>query len=412
MGIGTEPFWSGIAEGRSAVRPISLFESANFPVKVAAEVKDFDPKRFIEQRKSLKVMARDIQLTVSAARMGMEDSAIEIAKIDPTRLGISLGASLISMSIEELSPSVRYSLTESGAFDIGKFGSDGMNLLFPLWMLKYLPNMPACHISIMYNAQGPNNTLTTACAASTQAIGEGLKVIQRGDADIMITGGGDAKVNPLNVLRYYFSKCLSASARPPEKVSRPFDRDRDGFVVGEGAGIVILEELEHARRRGAKIYAELVGYGTASDGAGSLGQGFNGRGLAYAAESALDDAEVNRDEIDYISASGLATVLADRAETAGIKSVFGAAAGGIPMSAIRSMIGYPGASIGALQLIGAIMTVQRGVLPPTINLETPDPECDLDYVPNTAREKEVRTAMVNSFGMGGHTASLILKKFV
>lgn len=212
IGIGVEPFWSGISEGRSGVHKISLFDATGFPVSVAAEVKEFEPKRFIEQKKALKVMARDIQLAVGAARMGMEDSGIDITKIDPTRLGISLGAGLISMSIEELSPSVRSSLTENGEFDIGKFGADGMNLLFPLWMLKYLPNMPACHISIMYNAQGPNNTLTTACAASAQAIGEGLKVIQRGDADIMITGGGDSKLNPLNLLRYYFSGCSRPGA--------------------------------------------------------------------------------------------------------------------------------------------------------------------------------------------------------
>ncbi len=411
LGIGTEPFWSGIAQGRSAVNRINLFDTTGFPVTIAGEVKDFEPKRFIEQKKALKVMARDIQLAVGAARLGMEDSGIDITKIDPTRLGISLGASLISMSIEELSPSVRSSLTETGQFDIAKFGADGMNLLFPLWMLKYLPNMPACHISIMYNAQGPNNTLTTACTASAQAVGEGLKVIQRGDADIMITGGGDSKVNPLNLLRYYFSNCLSTSAREPHQVSRPFDKERDGFVLGEGAGIVVLEELEHAKKRDARIYAELVGYGVASDAAGILGQDFNGRGLVYSMESALEDAQVSKDAIEYISANGLSTKSADRVETAAVKQVFGDRAYDIPMSSIKSMVGHLSSAAGVIQLASAILSMRHRVITPTINYDTPDPECDLDYVPNASRQEAFKTALVNSFGMGGHTASLIIKKF-
>lgn len=411
LGIGTEPFWAGISQGRSAVDRIGLFDVTGFPVSVAAEVKEFEPKRFIEQKKALKVMARDIQLAVGAARLGMEDSGIDITKIDPTRLGISLGASLISMSIEELSPSVRSSLNDAGEFDIGKFGADGMNLLFPLWMLKYLPNMPACHVSIMYNAQGPNNTLTTACAASSQAIGEGLKVIQRGDADIMITGGGDSKINPLNLLRYYFSNCLSTSTREPQQVSRPFDNERDGFVIGEGAGIVILEELEHAKKRGAKIYAELVGYGVASDAAGVLGQDFNGRGLVYAMESALEDAQLRKEEIEYISANGLSTKSADKVETAAVKKVFGDRAYDIPMSSIKSMIGHLSAAAGVIQLASAILSMRHKLITPTINYDAPDPECDLDYVPNVSRQEAVKTVLVNTFGMGGHTASLIVKKF-
>ncbi|MDP8263545.1 MAG: beta-ketoacyl-ACP synthase II [Candidatus Ancaeobacter aquaticus] len=411
LGIGKEVFWDGLSKGRSGIAPVTLFDPGDFPVKIAGEIDNFDPKQFIQQRKSLKVMARDIQLAVAAAQLGVSDAGIDFETIDPTRLGTSLGTSLISMSIDELSPSVQNSLDENADFSIQKWGAEGMNMLFPLWMLQYLPNMPACHISIRYNTQGPNNTITSACAASTQAIGEAFKVIQRGDADMMIAGGTDSKVNPLNYLRYYFSKCLSVNnTRDPQKVSRPFDKERDGFVIGEGAGIVILEEYEHAKKRGAKIYSELAGYGAASDAAGVYGDNYNVNGLIYSMKNVLEDAECNHDDIDYISVNGLSTQIADKIETEAIKNVFNEHAYSIPMSSIKSMIGHLGASSGVVQLVAAALSLENNIVLPTINYETKDSDCDLDYVPNTPREKECRSALLNSFGLGGQIASLIIKK--
>ncbi len=306
---------------------------------------------------------------------------------------------------------MRNSANENGDFEIRRFGSEGMNTLFPLWLLKYLPNMLACHISINYNAQGPNNTITTACCASAQAIGEAYKVIQRDGADIMLAGGSDSKVNPLSVLRYELLGVLSHNNKEPAKASRPFDRDRNGFVVGEGSGIVILEELEHARRRGAKIYAEVLGYGTACEGNGILHLDPQARGLVHSMAEALGESALDASQIDCLYAHGLSDPVKDRLETMAIHKVFGAQAKKLSVSAIKSMIGHLGAGASVVEFIAALLSMRDGIIPPTINYENPDPACDLDYVPNTARRKEVRAVMTNSYSFGGQSACLVAKKW-
>ncbi len=411
VGIGKEAFWNGLSNGHSGIGPITLFDTTGFGVHFGGEVKDFHPQTYIEQRKSLKVMARDIQLAVAAAKLAVDDSKLDTKAIEPWRFGCSLGAGLISTSIEELGPAVRNSTDQNGEFDIHRFGSEGMNTLFPLWLLKYLPNMLACHISINYNAQGPNNTITTACCASTQAIGEAFRVIQRDGADIMLAGGSDSKINPLSFLRYELLNVLTHNGVDPTKASRPFERDRDGFVVGEGSGIVVLEDLEHAQRRGATIYAELVGYGTACEGSGILEMNEKARGLVHSMREALSESGLNPAQIDYINANGLSDLKKDRLETLAIKEVFGSHAKELAVSSIKSMIGHLGAGAGVVEFISSIMSLGSGIIPPTINYDNPDPECDLDYVPNTARQKSMKAVLTNSFGFGGQSACLALKKW-
>ncbi len=411
MGIGKEAFWESLTHGRSGIGPITLFNAEGFKVNFGGEVKNFHAQEYIEQKKSLKVMARDIQLAVAAARLAMEDSKLDSKSLDPVRFGLSLGAGLISTSIEELGPAVRNSANEKGEFDIHRFGHEGMTTLFPLWLLKYLPNMLACHISINYNAQGPNNTITTACCASTQAIGEAFRVIQRNDADIMLAGGSDSKINPLSMLRYELLGVLSHRQEEPIKASRPFDRDRDGFVVGEGSGIVILEELEHAVRRGAKIYGELVGYGTASEGNGILELHPHARGLVRSMKEALSESGMQPSQIDYVSAHGLSDPKKDRLETFAIKEVFGTHAKKLAVSSIKSMIGHLGAGAGVVEFISSLLSLQAGMIPPTINYENPDPECDLDYVPNAARRKPLSAVLSNSYSFGGQSACLVSKRW-
>jgi 3-oxoacyl-[acyl-carrier-protein] synthase II len=411
VGIGKEDFWNALVQGKSGIGPITLFRTDGFQVNFGGEVKDFVPQKYIQQRKSLKVMARDIQLAVSAAALAVTDANLDTTAVDPSRFGVSFGAGLISTSIEELGPAIRNSTDQKGEFDIRRFGQEGMQTLFPLWLLKYLPNMLACHISINYNAQGPNNTITTAGCASTQAIGEAFRVIQRDDADIVLAGGSDSKINPLSLLRYELLNLLSHRKDDPTKASRPFDRDRDGFVIGEGSGVIVMEELEHAERRGAKIYAELVGYGTACDGNGVLDLNSDGRGLVHCMSEALSESGLDSSQIGYINAHGISDLKKDRIETLAIKKVFGAQAKNVAVSSIKSMIGHLGAGAGVVECIASLMSLQEGVLPPTINYENSDPECDLDYVPNTARKKPIEALLSNSYSIGGQSACLAMKRW-
>jgi 3-oxoacyl-[acyl-carrier-protein] synthase II len=271
--------------------------------------------------------------------------------------------------------------------------------------------MVAAHISILHGAQGPNNTIVTACSASTQAIGEAMRIVERGDAEVMLAGGADSRIDPLSLVAYTLLGALSPSRRPPEQVSRPFDRDRDGFVLGEGGACLVLEAEEHARARGATIYAECAGYGSAFDAFAVTQPEPEGRGAVQSMREALKDARLQPDEIDYISAHGTSTVLNDLAETVAVKTVFGARAPKVPMSSIKSMIGHLIGAAGALEALVSVLAIRDGIVPPTINYESPDPQCDLDYVPNAAREMRVRTVLSNSFGFGGQNASLVLREY-
>ncbi len=410
-GITAESFWSATCEGKSGIARIESFDPTGFAVQVAGEVKGFDPARFVPNRKALKVMGRNIRFGVAASRMAMEHSGLLETPPDPARFGVVMGSGIVPTDVEEVGQAILASLDEEGRFDLRRFGTTGQKTLFPLWLLKHLPNMVAAHVSIFHQAQGPNNTIVTACSASTQAIGEAMRILERGDADVMLAGGADSRIDPLSLVAYALLGALSTSGRAPDKVSRPFDRDRDGFVLGEGAGVLVLETEEHARARGATVYAECVGYGSSFDAFAATQPEPEGRGAVRSMREALRDASLSPDDVDYISAHGTSTVLNDLAETVAVKKLFGPRASRVPMSSIKSMIGHLIGAAGALEAVVSVLAIRDGVLPPTINYDTKDPACDLDYVPNEARRANVRTVLSNSFGFGGQNASLVIREY-
>ncbi len=412
-GIGKEAFWSACLNGRSGVGPIRSFDASAHPVKIAAEVTGFDVVPYLSngQRKTLKVMSRAMQFGVGAAGMAIQDSGLELTRVNPERLGVVMGTGIVPVDLAELAPALCEACDAKGQLQPTRLGRGGGSALFPLWILKHLPNMVAAHISLALNAQGPNATITTACAAGTQAVGEAFRLIARGDADIVLAGGADSRMDPLLLLAYAALGTLSRADRPPAEVSRPFDGQRDGFVLGEGAGVLVLEELKRARRRGAVIYAEVLGFGSSFDAYGITKPDPEGRGAARAMEWALKEARVDHHHVDYINAHGTSTRLNDLMETAAVKRVFGEGARRLPLSSIKSMVGHLIGAAGAVEAVALALTLQEGVLPPTINHTHPDPECDLDYVPNNAREVLVRTAMSTSFGFGGQNAALVMRRF-
>lgn len=410
IGVGMEAFQQGLLSGKCGIARLSAFDPSACQGQVAGEVKDFDPKDYIKPRKALKVMARDIQLAVSAAAMAMADCKVQGA-VDPTRMGVSIGAGFMSSEVDELGVAISHACSGPGAFDIRKFGAEGMGHLFPLWLLKYLPNMLACHISIIYDAQGPNNTVTTACAAGAQAIGEGCRVIERGAAEVMICGSADSKINPVSWVRYMLFSELSERNEAPEKACRPFDRDRCGMVIGEGAGIVVVEELSHALKRGARIYAEIVGYGTSCDVTATNGKARTGEARADCMLRALKDANLCPESVDYISACGLGTRENDRIEADALRRVLGDRAPRVPVSSMKSMMGHLGAGAGSVELAGCVVALARSIVPPTLNCDRPDDGVDLDFVPNRPREAKIDVALSNTASFAGQNAAIVIKKF-
>ncbi|HXG09522.1 MAG TPA: beta-ketoacyl-ACP synthase II [Gemmataceae bacterium] len=412
-GIGKEAFWSACVNGRSGVGPIRTFDASGHPIKIAAEVPDFDITPFVppEQRKSLKIMGRATRFGLAAAGLAVEDSGLDLSREDPESIGVVMGTGLVPIDLPDVVPILLGSCNGNGQLEVPRLGQQGTDALFPLWILKYLPNMLAAHISMALHAQGPNSTITTACAAGTQAVGEGFRLIARGDANVVLAGGADSRIDPLLLLAYAALGALSPATRPPTEVSRPFDRQRDGFVLGEGAGVLVLEELEHARRRGAHIYAEVLGLGSSFDAYAVTKPDPEGRGAARAIRWALREARIDPHDVDYINAHGTSTRLNDLMETVAVKRVFGERARALPLSSIKSMVGHLIGAAGAVEAVALALTLERGVLPPTINLTHPDPGCDLDYVPNCAREVPVATAVSTSFGFGGQNAALVMRRF-
>ena len=411
-GTGTEAFWSATQAGQSGIAPIQAFDTEGFEVRSAGEVKNFRAQDYVKNRKSLKIMGRNIRFGVAAAKLAVESSGLDETPPDPTRYGVVMGSGIVPTDVVEVGAAVIESLDADRNFDLRKFGESGQKLLHPLWLLKHLPNMVAAHISIQQGAQGPNNTIVTACSASTQAIGEAARVIERGDADVMIAGGADSRIDPLSLVAYTLLGAVTTNAdRAPEELSRPFDRDRDGFVLGEGAACVILEDEEYAKKRGATIYAELSGYGSSFDAEGVTRPSMDGVHAARAMTLALKDAGVAADEIDYVSAHGTSTRLNDLMETNAVKLALGDHARKVPLSSIKSMIGHLIGAAGAMEVATSVLALRDGVIPPTINLHTPDPECDLDYVPNEARELRLKTVLTSNFGFGGQNAALVLRKY-
>jgi 3-oxoacyl-[acyl-carrier-protein] synthase II len=313
------------------------------------------------------------------------------------------------MDMGEIMPLLLKVADENGQFDLNRLDPANGSPLFPLWLLKYLPNMVAAHISMAFNAQGPNSTITTACVAGTQAVGEGFRMIARGEADVCITGGADSRLDPLLLMAYHALGTLSSADRPPEEISRPFDRLRDGFVLGEGAGVLILEDYEKAKARDAHIYAEVVGFGSSFDAYSITKPDPEGKGGARAIRNALEEAHLNPEDIGYINAHGTSTRLNDTMETAAVKRVLGEHARTVPISSIKSMIGHSIGASGAVEAVALALTLSDSVIPPTINLTNPDPACDLDYIPNIARDHVPGIALSTSFGFGGQNGALIMK---
>jgi 3-oxoacyl-[acyl-carrier-protein] synthase II len=412
-GVGKDAFWSACLDGKSGVGPICSFDASSHPVKIAAEVPDFDVLPFVppSQRKSLKIMSRAMRFAVGAAGLGLKDSGIEMNRENPERVGVVMGTGLVPIDLPEISSHLHAAFDEHGNFQPTQLGQRGANGLFPLWILKYLPNMVAAHISLAFNAQGPNSTITTACAAGTQAVGEAFRLIARDDADIVLAGGADSRIDPFMILAYMALGALSTSLRPAAEVSRPFDGQRDGFVLGEGAGVLVLEEYERAKKRGAPIYAEILGLGSSFDAYAATKPDPVARGAARAITEALREARVDPKDVDYINAHGTSTRLNDLMETTAVKRVFGEGAKTLPMSSIKSMVGHLIGAAGAVEAVALAMTLASGAVPPTINQTQRDPGCDLDYVPNTAREMRSTIAVSTSFGFGGQNAALVMRRF-
>jgi len=412
-GVGKEAFWQACVEGRSGIGPIECFDASEHPVRVAGEVRGFDAAQYIPatHRKSLKIMGRAARFGAAASGMAVRDAGLDMAKEDSERVGVVMGSGLVPIELPEVATVLAKACDADGRLHPERLGRQGAHALFPLWLLKYLPNMIAAHISLLHNAQGPNNTVVTACAAGTQAVGEAFRLIGRGDADVMLAGGADSRLDPLLLLAYAALGAISPARRPPEEVSRPFDGQRDGFVLGEGAGVLVLEELERAKRRGAVIYAEVLGLGSSFDAYAVTKPDPEAGGAARAIRWALNEAQVDPGDVDYINAHGTSTRLNDLMETTAVKRVFGEGARALPLSSIKSMVGHLIGAAGAVEAAALALTLHTGVLPPTINHTTPDPECDLDYVPNCAREMPVRTAVSTSFGFGGQNAALVMRGF-
>jgi 3-oxoacyl-[acyl-carrier-protein] synthase II len=410
-GIGRRQFSEAIFEGRSGVGFVESFDTSGLAIKIAGEVKNFNVLPYLgDYRKNLKLMSRAAQFAVGAAAMAVEDSGLDAGKLDPARFGVCMGTGITPVDVTELVDPIRKSVGWDGAFDLVRFTTARAESIFPLWLLQHLPNMAAAHISILHHAMGPNNTIVTACAAGTQAVGEAFRLIRRGDADVMLAGGCDSRLDPQLFVAYNAMKAVSTSLRPPVEVSRPFDAERDGFVLGEGAAVLVMESYRRAKRRKATIYAEITGYGSSFDAFGITRPEPEGKGAALSMSAALREARLDPSQVDYINAHGTSTKLNDLMETVAVKRVFGHRAASIPMSSQKSMIGHLIGASGAVEAAATALSLERGVVPPTINLATPDPECDLDYVPNLSREMPVRTAISNSFGFGGQNASLVLTR--
>ena len=396
LGKNLEITWESAINGKSGVGPLTRTDASKFPMKVSAEVKDdFDITEFVD-RKEARKMDRFVHYAVASAIMALEDAKLNITPDIAERVGVWIGSGIGGME------------THQEQFRI--FEEKGYRRVSPFFVPMMIPDMASGQVSIITGAKGINSCSVTACASGTNSIGDAFKVIQRGDADIMITGGAEAPITDMAVAGFSSAKAITTN-EDPKTASRPFDLNRDGFVMGEGAGILILESLDSALRRGAKIYAEIVGYGATGDAYHVTAPAPEGEGGARAMKQALDDSGLKPNEIDYMNAHGTSTPYNDKYETLAIKTVFGDHASKLAISSTKSMTGHLLGAAGAVEAIFCVKAIEESIIPPTINYETPDPECDLDYVPNEARKQELRAAMSNSLGFGGHNATLVFKKY-
>ncbi|WP_031515309.1 beta-ketoacyl-ACP synthase II [Desulfofalx alkaliphila] len=396
VGTGLEKFWSSLTGGVSGIDRITRFDPSDYNTQIAGEVKDFTATDYLEKKEARR-MDKFSQFAVAATGMAIKDANMDFEKIKKDRVGVIIGSGIGGME----------TLWDQAQVLQNK----GPGRISPFLVPMMIANMGAGQVAITYGLQGPNITAITACASSNNAIGDAFKLLQRGGADAVITGGTEAPITALSVAGFCAMKAMSTRNDEPQKASRPFDSERDGFVMGEGAGILVLETLEHAKARGARIYAEIVGYGSTCDAYHITAPDPKGEGAARAMKMALEDGNISIDEVDYINAHGTSTPLNDRLETMAIKSVFGERAGKIAISSTKSMTGHLLGAAGGVEAVACVLSIVHGIIPPTINYEHPDPDCDLDYVPNKARKREVNVALSNNLGFGGHNVTIAFKKY-
>lgn len=396
LGVGVKSSWEALLEGRSGIGTITAFDSSDLPVRIAGEVKGFDPLIYIEP-KEVKKMDRFIHFSIAASTMAIEDSGLKITGENAERVGVIIGSGMGGLPAIEHYHQV--------------YLERGYRKITPFFIPMLIINLASGQVSIKFGAKGPNSAVATACATGSHAIGDAYRVIQRGDADAMIAGGTESVITPMAVGGFAVMKALSTRNDDPERASRPFERDRDGFVIGEGAGIVILESLESARKRNARIYAEIIGYGMTSDAYHITAPAPDGEGAASCMAITLKDGGISPDTVDYINAHGTSTKYGDEHETAAIKRVFGEHAYKLHVSSTKSMTGHLLGAAGGVETVISILSIHHSVIPPTINLDNPDPECDLDYVPHRPKNTDVDYALSNSFGFGGTNACLLFRKF-
>jgi len=396
LGIGVEENWSAIINGKSGIGPITRFDTGSFPVRFAGEVSCFDAERYMGH-KEVKKMDRFIHFAVAASDYALKDSGYKITEKNAERVGVQVGVGLGGLPAIEKYHNL--------------YKERGVRKISPFFIPMVIANLASGQVSIHSGAKGPNTCVVTACATGTHSIGDAARLIQYGDADVMIAGGTESVITPLCVGGFHAAKALSTRNEDPEGASRPFDKDRDGFVIGEGCGIVVLEEYEDAKRRGAKVYGEIIGYALNGDAYHITSTSPNGEGAARCMKLALKNAGINNNEVQYINAHGTSTG-ADSAESQSIKSTFGHHAYDLSISSTKSMTGHLLGAAGGVEAIYTLLAISRGILPPTINYNTPDPECDLDYIPNQAREVKITTAISNSFGFGGTNAVLVFRRLI
>ena len=412
LGTDLQTVWRHLLQGKSGVGNITLFDASSFPTKIAAEVRNWDVSDIGENPKNWQNQDRHTCFAVGAGTKAFRDSGLLSGRYDPTRFGVYTGAGEGRQDFDQFAEMMLAGIQAGEVFSTSRFIEKGLEILNPVKELEQEPNMPAAHLAALFDAQGPNVNCLTACAASSQAIGEATEIIRRDEADLMMAGGTHSMIHPFGVTGFNLLTALSTRNDDPKGASRPFDADRDGFVIGEGSAMLLLEELEHAKKRGARIYGEIVGYGSTSDAFRITDSHPEGRGAIACIKMALADAGLNPEQIDYINAHGTSTGVNDRVETLVTKQVFGEYAYKLPISSTKSMTGHLIAAAGASELIYSLLAIRDNILPPTINYTTPDPDCDLDYVPNKAREAKCDIVASNSFGFGGQNATLIVKRFL
>jgi 3-oxoacyl-[acyl-carrier-protein] synthase II len=394
LGRDLSAFWNNLMEGKSGVSLIESFDTSDYPTKIAASIKDFNPEDYMD-RKEARRMDRFVQFAIAACQFAIKDAGLVIGEnADPERVGVSVGSGIGGLSTWEEQSRILF--------------ERGPKRVSPFFIPMLIANMASGQISIMTGAKGPNSTAVTACATGTHSIGDSFKIIQRGEADVMICGGAEATISPIGVAGFCSARAMSTRNDEPERASRPFDTDRDGFVMGEGSGVLILESLEHAEKRGAKIYAEVIGYGMSGDAYHMTDPDPDGARRCML--RALNDAGLEPGEIDYINAHGTSTTIGDKSETTAIKNAFGDHAYKLAVSSTKSMTGHLLGAAGGVEALICCLAIKNGRIPPTINLDNQDPECDLDYVPNVPRTADIKVTMSNSFGFGGHNATVVLRK--